>query len=183
MEIQKINRDNLKKIYDVACSNWKSKIEGYAKRNPFQDEIELTISEVDEMFNASDDKQKAILNKFFTRPQSIMDKIKSFKDACNHLNVSVDSVFSTTDGKDDIAFKKLKVIIKALNGGWYPNWNDENERKYFNYFNMKGGFSYWNTPTYYNTNSDVPSALCLKTLELAQHVAKIALDEYKEYYS
>lgn len=181
METQTIDRENLKKIYDVACTNWKSKIESYANRNPFLDSIELKQSEIDEMFNASDDKQKAILNKFFKRPLGIMDRVKSFKDACNVLGLKIDSVFSSTDSKDDIAFKKLKVIIKALNEGWYPNWENEGEYKYFNYFKMKGVFSYWSTDNYC-TGTSVPSALCLKSKVLAEYAVEIALEEYKEYY-
>ena len=42
MEKQIITRENLKAIYDVACTNWKTKLEGYASRNPFNPEIELT---------------------------------------------------------------------------------------------------------------------------------------------
>lgn len=182
METQTINRENLKKIYDIACSGWKTKIENYAKRNPFQDEIELTQSEINEMFNASDDNQKAVLNKMFKRPLSIMDRVKSFKDACEVLGIKIDSVFSSTDDKSDIAFKKLKIIIKALNEGWYPNWENESEYKYYNYFRMKGVFSSWRTRTY-GTNAAVPSALCLKSSVLAIYVAEIALQEYKEYYS
>ena len=54
MEKQIITRENLKAIHDVACDGWKTKLADYAKRNPFQLEIELTQAEVDEMFNASD---------------------------------------------------------------------------------------------------------------------------------
>ncbi len=181
MKNQNINRDNLKKIYDIACSNWKTKLEGYAKRNLFQDDIELSNDEIDEMFNASDDKQKVVLKRFFKRPESIMDKIKSFKDACNYFEVTEKSVFSSTDTKDEIGFKKLKLIIKALNEGWYPNWQNENEYKYYNYFKMKGGLSFWYTHGYL-TGTTVPSALTFKTPELAKHCVEIALNEYKDFY-
>lgn len=182
MEKQSISRDNLKKIYDIACGNWKTKLENYAKRNPFHSEIEFTKAEIDEMFSASDSNQKAVLGEYFKQPLDIRSKIKSFKDACDYFGVKPESVYNSTDTKDEIGYKKLKLIIKALNEGWYPNWKDENERKWFNYFNMSGVFAYY--ATYYNyTDTYVPSALYLKNRELAEHCAKIALEEYKDYHS
>lgn len=182
MENQKITRENLKKIHDVACSGWKTKLEDYAKRTPFQLEIELTQAEVDEMFKASDASQTKVLKNFFKIPLDIRSKVNSFLDACTVLNINPNTVYSESDDVIDKAFKRLKIIIKALNEGWYPNWENENEYKWMNYFNMKGGFSYWDTDDY-NTYAAVPSALCLKNKELALHMIEIALEDYKEYYS
>lgn len=182
MTTQTINRDDLKKIHDVACSGWKTKIEDYAKRNPFQENIELSQAEIDEMFKASDSKQKSVLAKFFKQPLDIRSKIKSFKDACEALGLNPKYVTSSDDTKDERGYKRLKVIVKALNEGWYPNWENELEYKYYNYFKMKGGFSYWNTNNY-GTITLVPSALCLKSNDLALHCFEIAKEEYKEYYS
>jgi hypothetical protein len=180
---QKITKFNLKAIHDVACPIWKTKIEEYAKREPFDDEIELTQGEIDEMFYASDNEQKKVLSKFFTRPESIMDKVKSFKDACIVLGVNEDDIFNKkTDSIDDIAFKKLKIIARALNEGWYPNWGNTNEYKYFIWWNMQGGFSYYDVGCHYSATG-VPSALCFKSRELAEHMSNIAFNEFKEYYS
>jgi hypothetical protein len=182
---QKITKFNLKAIHGVACSGWKTKIEEYAKREPFDDEIELTQGEICEMFDASDNEQKKVLSKFFTRPESIMDKVKSFKDACIVLGVNEDDVFNKkTDASDDIAFKKLKIIAKVLNEGWYPNWSNANEYKYFIWWKMEGGFSS-NSVIYHlhYSATAVPSALCFNSRELAEHMSNIAFNEFKEYYS
>jgi len=182
MKNQTISRDNLKEIYNIACPSWKTKIEGYAKRNPFDNEISFTQSELDEMFKASDEKQINVLKRFFSTPKDIRDRVKSFLDACNVLDLNPKEVYHASDTPDEVAFKKLKVIIKALNEGWYPNWNNESESKWINHFKMTGGFSSYGT-YFSNTFTFVPSALCLKTEELAKHVFEIALNEYKEYYS
>lgn len=79
------------------------------------------------------------------------------------------------------AFIYLKEAIKIINEGWYPNWNDEGERKYGNYFNMKGGFSYYNT-YYWDTNTSVPSALVFKDKENAIYIGDKLFNEYKEFY-
>lgn len=75
----------------------------------------------------------------------------------------------------------LEDIIKLLNEGWYPNWNNSSEYKFFNYFKMDGGFSYWYSD-FYNTYPNVPSALCLKSQELARFVSEHFLDLYKKIY-
>lgn len=182
MEKQIITRENLKAIHDVACTNWKTKLEDYARRNPFNPEIELTKAEIDEMFKVSDASQIKILERFFPRPKDIRDKVKSFLDACNVLGVDPKSVYHSNDSQMDIAFKKLKIIIKALNEGWWPNFENNNEYKYWNYFRIKGGFSCWNTD-FVNTHTYVPSALLLKNNDLAVYAAEIGLEEYKVLYT
>lgn len=183
MEKYTISRNNLKQIYDVSCEGWKNKLQSFATRTPFNDEIELTQAEVDSMFAASDTKQTKVLDKFFKRPVSLVEKIKSFNDACDHLGIDPKTVYSESDSKDEKAYKKLKTIAKALNNGWYPNWKDANECKYFNYFRFVGNAFTFNSSSFNYTNLCVPSALCFKTSELAQHCAKIALKEYEDYQS
>src|ERR1035437_10795204 len=85
---QTINRNDLKAIYDIACSSWKTKLEEYAKRNPFENEISFSQPEIDAMFSASDTKQINVLKKFFSIPTDIRDKVKSFLDACDVLGIS-----------------------------------------------------------------------------------------------
>ena len=177
-----ISRDNLKAIHNIACSSWKSKLEEYAKRNPFENEISLSQSEIYAMFKASDSKQIDVLKKFFSIPTDIRDRVKSFIDACDVLGISKELPSFLRDApKRYIALYKLETTIKALNEGYWPNWENENEFKYWNWFKMKGGFSSYRT-YYTHTTTSVPSALCLRTNDLAVHAAKILLEECKEYY-
>lgn len=183
MDTQTITKDDLKAIYNIACESWKSKLENYAKRQPFDSIVSLTQGEVDEMFSAATEVQKNTLIKFLKPDLDICDKIYSFEDACTILNINPHMVFSRIDSVDEIAFKKLKIIIKALNNGWAPNWKDQSEYKWWNWFtiNKTGAFVYYDT--HYNScNMCVPSALCFKTEKLAKHCVKIALDLYQEYY-
>jgi hypothetical protein len=182
MKTQQISRKNLKLIHDIACFSWKKKLEEYASRNHFDEFIEFTENEVNEMFAASDEKQKIVLSKFFKQEKNIIERVKSFEDACNVLNVDQNGVFSLQyDTPNDIAYKKLKTIIKALNEGWYPDFT-KNDYKYYNWFEIKSGvFSYYYT--YFNiSNMNVPSALYLKSEGLAKHAIKIALREYEILY-
>jgi hypothetical protein len=188
METQKISRENLKEIHKVACPTWQKKLEEYALRDVFSSSVELTSEEVDEMFNTSDAKQKEILSKFLTQPKNIMNEINSFEDACIKLEITQSAIetikilSSLPNGYKLIAFYKLEIIIKALNDGWYPNFENHNEYKYFNWFKLNDGvFSCY--CTYYTySNMYVPSALYLKSNDLAVHCAKIAFEEYKTFY-
>jgi hypothetical protein len=64
METQKLSREGLKEIYSVACDEWQGKLKSFGYRNPLENYIDLTKEEVNEMFFASNDKQKSILSKY-----------------------------------------------------------------------------------------------------------------------
>jgi hypothetical protein len=59
--MNKVKKSDLGKIHNVACSTWKSRLETYAQRNPFDDSIELSDSEIDEMFAAATSSQIPVL--------------------------------------------------------------------------------------------------------------------------
>ena len=111
--------------------------------------------------------------------------VESFYDACIKLGLSDElPTFNCIDiklTKKFLAEYQLTIIIKALNEGWYPNWEDECEYKYCPYFSIKGGFSYWNTFNY-NTHTFVPSALLIKSNELSVYCGQKFLELYKDYY-
>lgn len=68
--------------------------------------------------------------------------IKSYEDACKVLNIQPISenavaAFPKEDRKSMLAYHKLTVITKAINGGWKPDWNDRSQYKYFPIFYYK----------------------------------------------
>ena len=66
MKTQKLSRQGLKEIHEVACGNWKTVLGSYGFRNPFEDYVELTHDEVNEMFKACDTKQRTIVSRYLT---------------------------------------------------------------------------------------------------------------------
>jgi hypothetical protein len=68
--------------------------------------------------------------------QRITDRVKTFEDASAVLGIDPDDVVHSSDDADDQAYKKLKVIARALNEGWEPNYNDGNQRKWYPWFLM-----------------------------------------------
>jgi hypothetical protein len=114
--------------------------------------------------------------------QKITDRVKTFEDACEVLGVRFHA--SNTDDPDDEAYKKLKIIILALNEGWKPNWNNGNEYKYYPWFYMdkSNGFSLLSV-TGACTGSSVGSRLCFKSRELAEYAAKQFIELYKQFFT
>lgn len=77
-------------------------------------------------------------------------KIASYEDACRVLNIQpineeVFNIFPKEDQRSMLAYHKLTVITRALNNGWKPNWDDQNEWKYYPLFRyVNAGLSYAN---------------------------------------
>lgn len=108
-------------------------------------------------------------------------KITSYEDACKVLNIQpineeVFNAFPKEDQRSMLAYHKLTVITRALNNGWKPNWDDQNEWKYYPLFRAD---------TYYaasSTSANLGSRLCFPTSALAKYAAEHFADLYRDYY-
>ena len=107
--------------------------------------------------------------------------IKTFEDACEKLGLEPNLEVSISDKKDEAAYKKLKIISKALNQEWTPDYNNRNQLKWYPWFKWSGsGFSF--TDTFYDfTNSYVGSRLCYATSELAEYAGKQFSSIYNDF--
>jgi hypothetical protein len=103
--------------------------------------------------------------------QDITNRVKSFEDACLELNTTPEEVLKRLTDYDDIVYKKLKTICKALNEGWtakpngprfYPviKWDEKEDRYY-------SAGSYWD-----HTSALINVHLTLKSKELSDYVSK-----------
>lgn len=117
------------------------------------------------------------------KPKNIMDRVGSFEDACEVLNMKP-NIFSPGDTDDEIAYKKLKIITKALNEGWNKDWLNSNEYIYFPWFEMAkkpgSGFDYSDCRTW-SANSSVSAHLGFKSRELALFAGKKFEEIYHTY--
>ena len=121
------------------------------------------------------------LRKIIEQPENITDRVATLEEAKAILGIKDDCFSTNKHSKRALAFQNLCIVIEALNEGWTPDWEDQNQTKYYNYFRMKGGFSYYGT-NYYATNTNVPSALCFKSEALARYCAKQFEQLYKDLY-
>jgi hypothetical protein len=111
------------------------------------------------------------------------ENIKTFEDACKALMISPDEVFTVADSDDEVAYKKLKVIVAAINNGWKPDWSDGNQYKYYPYFKvLPWGSGFSNSDSYYTgTDTSVGSRLCFESSEKAMYAASQFEDLYKQF--
>jgi len=118
---------------------------------------------------------------------NITEKIKTFEDACQALNLDpthlpIVDLLPERLRKSIIAFYKLTIIIEALNEGWEPNWWDNNERKFYNYFYCPSGSGFFCSCTGFAfTSADVGSRLCFKSRNLAEYALSQFKDLYEDY--
>ena len=111
-------------------------------------------------------------------PKCIMERVKTFEDACKITGI-IPAIYENSP-KDTIAYEKLKVIVRALNEGWIPNWEDSNEKKYYPYFRMSP-FGFDDTLCgYWSANSATGSRLRFKSAELAKYAGKQFVDLYRD---
>jgi len=124
------------------------------------------------------------LRKIIEQPDNITDRVATLEEAKAILGIKDDCFSTNKHSKRALAFQNLCIVIEALNEGWTPDWEDKNQAKYYNYFRMKGGFSYHAVNyNYYNlTHTYVPSALCFKSEALARYCAKQFEQLYKDLY-
>jgi len=122
-----------------------------------------------------------------------MDKIKTFEEACAALGISTAlpevSMLPEAEQKAIVAHYKLTVIAKALNEGWKPDWSNDDEYKYYPWFDVEedaakpSGFGlsyggYVGTDLY----TFIGSRLCFKSRELAKYAGEQFTDLYEEYF-
>jgi len=74
---------------------------------------------------------------------SSMDRVKTFEDACQVLGLDQSELTVSGVLEEDFesisAYAKLIIINKALNEGWKPNWADDDEYKYYLWFDLSSG--------------------------------------------
>lgn len=69
------------------------------------------------------------------RPADVRERVKSYEDACVELMIPVITNWEDMT-MDEIAYIKLKTIVRALNEGWLPDWEDSDQYKYWVWFDM-----------------------------------------------
>jgi len=116
-------------------------------------------------------------------------EIKSYEDACKVLGIQPISenavaAFPKEDRKSMLAYHKLTIIARAINGGWKPDWNDRTQYKYYPiFFYENAGLSA--AAAHYaasNANAYVGSRLCLKTEAMSDYAAATFADLYTDFY-
>lgn len=123
-----------------------------------------------------------------------MEKIKTVEEAFKKQGLDPENLPRVSSlpekhQKAIIAHYILIIVTEALNDGWVPDWNNQNQYKYFPWFEVKAskskpaGFGF--SLTFYGrsgTDTSLGSRLCFKSSELALYAAEQFKDLYEEYF-
>jgi len=117
----------------------------------------------------------------------IMDIINLFPDAFDHADEETQQDYlksvSGYTTRDRIALEKLKLIAKVLRGKWLPNYEDDNEKKWYPYFSWVSGSGFVFTFSHYYyaiADSAVGSRLCFPDKETSDHFGKQFIQLHNE---
>ncbi|PQJ09522.1 hypothetical protein CJD36_019995 [Flavipsychrobacter stenotrophus] len=115
-------------------------------------------------------------------------KFTSFEAACAQLNISTAlpdvSMLAEKYGKALVAHHKLMVLVEANNGDWVVDYKDDNQRKYFPWFEYVPG-SGWvlDDCGLEYTGAYVGARLALKSAELAKEMGREFIGLYSDLLS
>lgn len=114
--------------------------------------------------------------------------IGSFTEACQIKGYDVATILPDLSSFPEkhraslTAQAKLIIIAEVLNEGWEPDWNNDNEYKYFPYFWMDSpGFRFRAAIFSYSLSSALGgSRLCFRTRKLAKYAGETFLELYRD---
>ena len=138
------------------------------------------------LYDESPDWFKAELEIEFGKDHFInedFENIKTFEDACAKLSMVPGDVLKGVEQPDEIAYRKLKVIVKAIRGDWKPDWTNSDQRKWFPYFKVSSsGFGFSGSYCDYGyANAYVGSRLCFPTSAMAEYAGSQFKDIYEHF--
>jgi hypothetical protein len=117
---------------------------------------------------------------------NIFERVKSYEDACSELgeqplNEAELKSLSFTD--DEIAYRKLKTITRALNEDPRPDMFDAKIKKWYPYFRgYSSGFAFYDSRCCYSSaGARYASRLCFKSSELAAYAGRQFTDLYRRF--
>ena len=121
-------------------------------------------------------------------PKCITERVKSVANACEILGSKDEEVqnlrqLETLDSPPQklLDYQKLVVVIKALNEGWYPNFEND-EYKYYPWFDMRDGQALDCVLFCYSVTS-VPAPTLLKSGDLVRYATSQFLDLYRSVFA
>ena len=153
-------------------------------------QLVITSEEALKMDPTASSDLKTILEQSFTKEffnRKITDRIKTFEDACVEIGITSEQFLkdycSKTDTSDEIAYKKLKIIAKALNEGWESDFTNGKWDKWTVYLywdEKKSAFVYSSTVNWV-AYASVGARLCFSSKEKAEHAVKHFSDLFIEF--
>lgn len=144
--------------------------------------ITVTVNNKPVEIDLTDEQVKFVKQK----STKVTERVKTFEDALNELSIDADDFEESCENlePDEIAYKKIKIIVKALNEGWTPDYSNSSEYKYYPYFlyNKESGFGFdVSFCDFSYTDMGAGVRLVYKSCELSDYAGKQFNDIYNDY--
>lgn len=117
----------------------------------------------------------------------VKEKVTSYESSCKLLGVTpktlsqFEQLFDKDDAKRQFSRHKIATGIKAINDGWVADFENENQRKYYNWqYNKNSGFSFHCVCHYFFCLAG--SDLYIESEEKAKIIQKVFKDDYIIYF-
>ena len=105
----------------------------------------------------------------------------NFEIACEKLGV--EPIIPDGLSRSMQALFQLEKIIEVANEGWYPDFENENEYKYFPYFYMENGCQVFHCVHCWVSLATVPATSLFKSRELAEYAGTQFIDIYTKAFA
>ncbi len=111
------------------------------------------------------------------------EDIKTLEDAADETGHSkVYLKMQDPESTDEWAYRMLKMVIKAINQGWTPDWSNSDQYKWWPYFNLSSGSGFSGSGSGYDFSySRVGSRLCFESEAKSNYAAKQFSELYKQF--
>ena len=87
------------------------------------------------------------------------------------------------EDESDAAMRKVKAIVKVLNEGWYPDFENHNQCKYTPWFKKERGRQVFICVDSWFTGTVVPAPSLFKSRELAEYAGTQFLGIYTKAFA
>ncbi|HUM50460.1 MAG TPA: hypothetical protein PK431_01550 [Chitinophagales bacterium] len=152
--------------------------------------LEIEESKAVTAYKNGDQTVKKLLDDLFGDKtfKPVMERIKSFEDALAEVGGNANqNILLSYNGVDNEvlvpqAYYKLRIIAKALQEGWQPDWTNSNEAKWSVWFKYKSGVGFVVFVAYYVnaiTGTFCGSRLCFPTSEMARYFGEQFLELHR----
>ena len=195
-----IDINEFKILYKFASNNVAKLIfDWYSKQLIFEKTAHVTENQLNYLYTIGNKRFLNTLKHIFSdykfdaiknvkdKSICITKRIKNFDDVLEWHGINEKDFNETYKYlmKDEIAYIKLKLIVRCLNEGWEPDWRNNTECKYYIWFRMGNssdyGFAYFDCDISTLLPSNCGSRLCYKNKKLAIYAGEQFVDIYKDF--
>ena len=152
--------------------------------------IELSLETAKNLYGKNPEMDQLLLNNFTISEltKKSWQDIKTFEDACDAIGEDIDvlnKIFNCLS-QSTIAYIKLEIIYKAINGDWVIDWSNRYQRKWYPYFTIEDGVlagllcAYANFSATYALTS-LGGRLYAQSEEKSKHISKHFIKLYRQY--